>query len=351
MLEFTCPTCGKRVQGDDAIAGQAVLCPSCNIAMTTPPATARTATPTTAIATPEHAPQVKITAHTTSSDGSFREGLPPLDPSLPPLRQATSHILSQLAPYVVVASIVSILAACLIPAVQKVREASARTQSTSNLKHIGLAMHTFHDWTKRLPFNGTVPAVGDDPTSGSWAFQILVGMDSSPFFHQAKPNIGVSAYMCPGRGRSGISMTGAWSDYCINPFLNDPNGVVNAPDRKFSMKQITDGESNTIFVGHGSIDPDLYSWEVAIPQSSDILKGGLPATARRSTTNHRDKRGDASLTWGSPFPQGSLFVWCDGTVRFMSYSLTGGTIRNGVADGGLGVFLTPSGGERAVIPD
>jgi hypothetical protein len=36
MLEFNCPTCGKRVQGDDALAGQSQRCPGCNSMMTVP---------------------------------------------------------------------------------------------------------------------------------------------------------------------------------------------------------------------------------------------------------------------------------------------------------------------------
>ena len=356
MLEFICSRCGEHIPGDDSFVGKHVVCPSCNATFTAAKSTT-SPSPATAIATPEKAAHTKSKRPADSDDEAGHEGLPPLPlESLPSIRKEIPNIAMRWVPCIIVAGIALFVGLMLLPATRRVRVSSARTQSTNNLKNISLSFHGFHDANRRLPFNGTVAAVAGNNITGSWAFQILPYIDQNPVFttHPLNTTASVWAYMCPGRGRPTVSTTGAWTDYFINTWINDiANGATNAPDIRRTLVGITDGTSNTIFVGHGSIDPNLYNQNAVIAQSTDLFKGGDPATARRSTTNQVDTANDQSLNWGGPFPQGALMAMGDATVRLFPYNTySGGAITNGVSTiPGLGAFLTPTGGENISHPD
>lgn len=117
----------------------------------------------------------------------------------------------------VVIAIIAILIALLVPAVQKVRAAAARTQCTNNLKQIGIALHAYHDAYKQFPAGyidgntSTTSTPDNDVGPGwGWAAVILPYLEQGNLYSQINFNQGINVgsnvaasqtvlpvYLCP----------------------------------------------------------------------------------------------------------------------------------------------------------
>ena len=95
----------------------------------------------------------------------------------------------------IVIAIIAILVALLVPAVQKVRESSARLTCQNNLKQIALGINNFHTLNKTFPtYHGIYPDVNGDTRNtpsnlagaysvyGSWIVHILPYIDQEPLY-------------------------------------------------------------------------------------------------------------------------------------------------------------------------
>src|SRR5438874_3811724 len=92
----------------------------------------------------------------------------------------------------VVIAIIAVLIGLLLPAVQKVREAAARTACSNNLKQIGLALHNYHDSSRGFP-PGYVTAAGQTANPSvalgwtapiAWTYFVLPQLDNAPLYNQ-----------------------------------------------------------------------------------------------------------------------------------------------------------------------
>jgi prepilin-type N-terminal cleavage/methylation domain-containing protein/prepilin-type processing-associated H-X9-DG protein len=183
----------------------------------------------------------------------------------------------------VVIAIIAILIGLLLPAVQKVRAAAARTSCSNNLKQIGLAMHNYEGARGTLPAayliqhwpgeNGTVPAGHFrwsalaqltpylEQTNVYNALDLTVplfgGPQSNPpfsVFPQNREAVAaiVPTFLCPsdpgprpvlpGRGPSNYN---ACTGSGIEPDAVRSDGVFFA-NSKVKIVEITDGTSNTV---------------------------------------------------------------------------------------------------------
>jgi hypothetical protein len=212
-------------------------------------------------------------------------------------------------------------------------------------------------------------------TSGSWCFQICSYIDQGPIFQNpASANSGIAAWMCPGRGRPGItSLNFPITDYGINPWLNDSTaGNPIAPDNKRTLVGVSDGTSNTVFFGHVQINTADYSNNNiayacgATYNANGALTGGTLGTTvvpnsgifqKDQSSAGTSLQSAATATtgvrcFGGPFSQGCLMCMADATVRMFPYQMGLGSVASSVGTAStLSAFLTPTGGEAVALPD
>jgi prepilin-type N-terminal cleavage/methylation domain-containing protein len=184
----------------------------------------------------------------------------------------------------VVIAIIAILIGLLLPAVQKVREAAARSQCSNNLKQLSIAVHNYAStYSNQLP-----PLVSAQSATGGYNGTILLTLlpfvEQQGLFNQrmADPSntfagpdrssnpVPVKIYSCPadftvtnGVNTFGYAAASYGANYQLFGTVVQNKGFVP----QFNVGNIPDGTSNTIAfaehlsVGNVSYGPCLNVWD------------------------------------------------------------------------------------------
>jgi prepilin-type N-terminal cleavage/methylation domain-containing protein/prepilin-type processing-associated H-X9-DG protein len=268
----------------------------------------------------------------------------------------------------VVIAIIGVLIGLLLPAVQKVREAAGRTRCVNNLKQMGLALHGYHHANESFPpamnladkvhyywswMGHLLPLLEQDNlyrVAENWSLNTNSNPWGGPGRMPPNPALGTcpKLFTCPADART--EMVGQVVLYDpgylwpvgFTAFLgvNGTNGTAGNGllylNSKVRIEQVKDGTSNTVAVGERPPSQDLnYGWWFAGygyngTGTGDVVLGpqdtGYASAMGCSTSLVGFRDGNLATAcdqvhFWSLHPGGGNWLFGDGSVRFMNYTV------------------------------
>jgi prepilin-type N-terminal cleavage/methylation domain-containing protein/prepilin-type processing-associated H-X9-DG protein len=209
----------------------------------------------------------------------------------------------------VVIAIIAVLVGLLLPAVQKARDAAARSACQNNLKQIGLAVHAFHDSKTYLPSNHRLPTPGGPRTR--WFTRVL------PYLDQGNIAAGYDEAINWDAGGN-AALTSTFLKVAICPSAPNPNRLDGNPDAGWAktvpLVAATDyaavyGVHPLFYSGTGL--PAPANTDGLLIKSNGTVGGGVP-DATVALTDAGD--GTSNTIWAVE-SAGKPFLYNQGGVR------------------------------------
>lgn len=211
----------------------------------------------------------------------------------------------------VVIAIIGVLVSLLLPAVQQAREAARRSQCRNNLKQLGLALHNYQETQQVFPASyyadtrhpSRDPETYDGPGGFGWGVMLAPFLDASPLYvrldldrpcwdavNASLVQAVLPVFLCPsatgtdgpvivrdGEGNSATELARLGrSTYVCNAGQDEPwgyqvedySGIADGPlyrNSRTSARDVTDGLSNTVFLGEHAPVLSSKTWVGVVP--------------------------------------------------------------------------------------
>jgi prepilin-type N-terminal cleavage/methylation domain-containing protein len=237
----------------------------------------------------------------------------------------------------VVIAIIAILIGLLLPAVQKIREAAARMQSSNNIKQMGLAMHNVASANNDAfcPGYGTFP--GTIGPTYPWTAWILPYIEQNNVFNAlaGASTTPIKTFIAPSDPTNATT-------YTYTSYAGNSQVLVAANGSTINLKaSFTDGTSNTVLFmeRYAVVGTTSYPWYSSSAAGVTITVASNTAATSAYPSMIQLKPALTAATPGLPqalSTAGVLVGMCDGSVR---------AVGPGVTCFSWSAAATPAGGE------